>query len=355
MSLANLFDSPSPPRPVRPQGGTPLFLQSPTPSVASPPARAKRSLSSTKANIQKDLALRLFDDDEDEDDIERLAGPTVIPGSENLRVGERSDDELEIGEDEKSTNKRRAPLKVNIQRLQEPIGLRRLAELSKNRAKIKGKGHERSDLNNLMNDYRIWTHQLFPKTDFSGTVRDIENLCHTRMSKRILDDLQASLLDEPALSGVISSELESDLSSAQASNLQSMHAQSLLPSLSRSETTIRFGNNADGEVDDMDAMIAAAEAESRPTRSVSPSTQRLSPAFTLELSNGKQPLFNGPDDDDAEEDWSILDEIEQSRAPYTGIAIKKSTQQTLGRNRQSEQGVEEEEADWAMFDEAHGS
>ncbi|KAK2466874.1 hypothetical protein APHAL10511_001132 [Amanita phalloides] len=45
---------------------------------------------------------------------------------------------------------------------------------------IKGKGHEATDLDRLLQIYRFWTHQLHPKMQFRDTVLRIEKLCHSR-------------------------------------------------------------------------------------------------------------------------------------------------------------------------------
>ncbi|KAJ7285779.1 replication fork protection component Swi3-domain-containing protein [Mycena rebaudengoi] len=46
--------------------------------------------------------------------------------------------------------------------------------------KIKGKGHEASDLNRLLQVYQLWTHRLYPKTPFKDTVDRVEKLCHSK-------------------------------------------------------------------------------------------------------------------------------------------------------------------------------
>ncbi|CAE6414509.1 unnamed protein product [Rhizoctonia solani] len=46
--------------------------------------------------------------------------------------------------------------------------------------KIKGKGHELSDLNRLMQMYQLWAHKMFPKMQFQDTVERVEKLCRTK-------------------------------------------------------------------------------------------------------------------------------------------------------------------------------
>ncbi|KAF8625792.1 hypothetical protein AX15_005179 [Amanita polypyramis BW_CC] len=46
--------------------------------------------------------------------------------------------------------------------------------------RMKGKGHEATDLNRLLQIYQFWTHQLHPKTQFRDTIQRVEKLCHSR-------------------------------------------------------------------------------------------------------------------------------------------------------------------------------
>ncbi|KAF8744553.1 Swi3 protein, partial [Rhizoctonia solani] len=46
--------------------------------------------------------------------------------------------------------------------------------------KVKGKGHELSDLNRLMQMYQLWAHKMFPKMQFQDTVERVEKLCRTK-------------------------------------------------------------------------------------------------------------------------------------------------------------------------------
>ncbi|OBZ75315.1 Chromosome segregation in meiosis protein 3 [Grifola frondosa] len=44
----------------------------------------------------------------------------------------------------------------------------------------KGKGHEASDLNRLLQVYQFWSHKMYPKTHFQDTVQRVEKLCHSK-------------------------------------------------------------------------------------------------------------------------------------------------------------------------------
>ncbi|KAI5899348.1 Swi3-domain-containing protein [Schizophyllum commune H4-8] len=75
--------------------------------------------------------------------------------------------------------KRRKPIVLDESRLISPIGFPQLIEDTKN-FKIKGKGHEATDLNRLLNIYQFWAHRMYPRTQFNDTVERIEKLCHSR-------------------------------------------------------------------------------------------------------------------------------------------------------------------------------
>ncbi|KAG5650768.1 hypothetical protein H0H81_011107 [Sphagnurus paluster] len=74
---------------------------------------------------------------------------------------------------------RRKPVKLDEGRLLGPSGFPKLIKDTKN-FKIKGKGHEETDLNRLLQVYGYWTHEMYPKTTFHDTVERIEKLCHSK-------------------------------------------------------------------------------------------------------------------------------------------------------------------------------
>ncbi|TFK92093.1 Swi3-domain-containing protein [Polyporus arcularius HHB13444] len=60
-----------------------------------------------------------------------------------------------------------------------PDGFPALVKQAKN-FKPKGKGHELSDLNRLLNVYHFWSHKMHPNTQFIDTVQRVEKLCHSK-------------------------------------------------------------------------------------------------------------------------------------------------------------------------------
>ncbi|KAF8798065.1 Swi3-domain-containing protein, partial [Phlegmacium glaucopus] len=97
---------------------------------------------------------------------------TEKPG--NTRSHTNKDDQAK---DEKKERRRLAKLDEN--RLLSPDGFPQLIKMTKE-FRIKGKGHEATDLHRLLQVYQYWTHQLYPKTQFRDTVERVEKLCHSR-------------------------------------------------------------------------------------------------------------------------------------------------------------------------------
>ncbi|KAJ7343433.1 replication fork protection component Swi3-domain-containing protein [Mycena albidolilacea] len=87
------------------------------------------------------------------------------------------DDKDEGNNDDKGAKKPKKVLRLDEGRLIDCFP--QLIEDSKN-IKIKGKGHEASDLNRLLQVYQFWTHRLYPKTPFKDTVDRVEKLCHSK-------------------------------------------------------------------------------------------------------------------------------------------------------------------------------
>ncbi|KAF8636561.1 hypothetical protein AX17_003373 [Amanita inopinata Kibby_2008] len=74
---------------------------------------------------------------------------------------------------------RQKPIRLDEGLLLSSKGIPQLIHATKD-FKIKGKGHETTDLSRLLQVYRFWAHQLYPKTQFKDTTQRIEKLCHSR-------------------------------------------------------------------------------------------------------------------------------------------------------------------------------
>lgn len=106
----------------------------------------------------------------------------ILPSSSPPRdTGDRREEGKTKGKDKEGDQKkeRRRPAQLNEGRLLGPSGFPQLIKDVKN-FRIKGKGHEATDLNRLLQVYQFWTHSLYPKTPFRDTVERVEKLCHSR-------------------------------------------------------------------------------------------------------------------------------------------------------------------------------
>lgn len=59
--------------------------------------------------------------------------------------------------------------------------------------KLKGKGHESQDLNNIMNRLEQWTHRLFPRYTFDDAIDKLEKLGKKNEVKVILKRIRLDL------------------------------------------------------------------------------------------------------------------------------------------------------------------
>ncbi|KAG2054647.1 Swi3-domain-containing protein [Suillus hirtellus] len=112
----------------------------------------------------------------------------ILPSSSPPRdLGPDEDDE---GEKEKGKGKEGKKERKKVVLLDETslIGASGFPQLIQNIKdfKVKGKGHEHSDLQRILQVYQFWSHRLYPKTPFKDTVERVEKLCHSkRMQVRL--------------------------------------------------------------------------------------------------------------------------------------------------------------------------
>ncbi|TFK42536.1 replication fork protection component Swi3-domain-containing protein [Crucibulum laeve] len=164
-----------------------------------------------KAPLQQDLEMEAFfaevenDDDDpfsfkplapavDEEEIRRQAEarhrrtvPTltphqILPSSSPPQDvnSSKNDDERGNGKEKDDKKKeKRKPIRLDEGRLLGPNGFPQLIKDTKN-FRIKGKGHESTDLNRLLQVYQFWSHRMYPKTQFRDTVERVEKFCHSK-------------------------------------------------------------------------------------------------------------------------------------------------------------------------------
>ncbi|KAG2020227.1 hypothetical protein CC2G_005592 [Coprinopsis cinerea AmutBmut pab1-1] len=107
----------------------------------------------------------------------------IMPSSSPTRGGDdpdKRDGKSKKGRDGEEKKPRRKPVNLNEGLLVSDKGFPKLIKDVKD-FKPKGKGHEASDLNRLLQIYQFWTHQMYPKAPFRETVTRIEKLCRTKM------------------------------------------------------------------------------------------------------------------------------------------------------------------------------
>ncbi|KAK7467185.1 chromosome segregation in meiosis-related protein [Stygiomarasmius scandens] len=100
-------------------------------------------------------------------------------GGESTTTTKRPTDGVGKGSKDAEPKERKKPMRLDEARLVGPTGFPQLIENTKN-FRIKGKGHEASDLNRLMQIYQYWTRSMYPKSQFRDTVERVEKLCHSK-------------------------------------------------------------------------------------------------------------------------------------------------------------------------------
>ncbi|KAF9218318.1 Swi3-domain-containing protein [Gyrodon lividus] len=286
------------------------------------------------------------------------------------------------GGDGEGKKERKKLAKLDETRLVGPEGFPQLIKDTKG-FKPKGKGHEHTDLNRILQVYQFWTHKMYPKTPFKETVNRVEKLCHSkRMQVRLSvwrdeakglvngrkpdDDPDVIDLTEPTLVGT-----EDDGGNDKESvynQTKSDRASSRAPSLPPSSDT-------ENDDFDIDAVIRAEEerlaaqrtsmsgvgpAQTSPAKPPARASYRENPDANamdideaalwddLDAFDDPQPIFNPPQrtapssaaPDDDEDMWDIVNEIEQSdqsklakiQTPVSSVVITPSSETTSNGN-----------------------
>ncbi|KAI0082637.1 Swi3-domain-containing protein [Panus rudis PR-1116 ss-1] len=215
--IADIWDmpvAPSSPKAAPPANGTPkrrttLFLSDSEDDTNSPSKRKsaspqpRRTTTRSKPPTNIDA---LFDDLDDDDGFKDLAPSLDFDALQRQAEAEAAkkiakeksaiSSLLEIDDDgaanagpagkqkgkdeEEGEKKKRKPIpRLDETRLLSSEGFPALLKEAK-KFKPKGKGHEASDLNRLLQVYQFWSHRMYPKTQFRDTVQRVEKLCHSK-------------------------------------------------------------------------------------------------------------------------------------------------------------------------------
>ncbi|KAL0946588.1 hypothetical protein HGRIS_012789 [Hohenbuehelia grisea] len=109
----------------------------------------------------------------------------VLPSSSPPRETGPDTAQGTVGADDDAPKKRKKRLRLDEHRMLGSDGFPSLIQMTKD-FKIKGKGHEATDLDRLLRIYQYWTHKLHPPTQFRDTVERVEKLCHSKLMNSAL-------------------------------------------------------------------------------------------------------------------------------------------------------------------------
>ncbi|KAF9483760.1 Swi3-domain-containing protein [Pholiota conissans] len=255
--------------------------------------------------------------------------PSSSPSRDvDKRTGTKSVNRNDKGDDEKKT--RRKFFKLDENRLMSPNGFPELIKMTRD-FKIKGKGHEATDLNRILQTYQYWTHRLYPKTQFHDTVERIEKLCHSRRMNVALSvwrdeahgitNRRKTMEDESDHNEVndnVGRDIQMDTDDHQprpqsASSMPSSRASSP-PATSAAESEVLLQPR-------VAALIAPSqhgeEEEEAFWRSLDEVGSHTSGAHAPAAASAAVPQLSMDDD---EEMWDIINEVEQSAAKPSNLS-----------------------------------
>ncbi|KAG8875523.1 hypothetical protein FRB97_005042 [Tulasnella sp. 331] len=205
--------------------------------------------------------------------------------------------------------------KLDETRLLGAHGFKALIPVAK-KFKSKGKGHEAADLAKVLEMYQLWSHRMYPKTQFRDTIEKVEKACHSRRMMTSLSVWRDEDKNGPALAttdatteeGAI--EVEDSDDEAGGSHARQFNASGQSMPLDTSSTNSTASRNASSsssptrpqssaatsEIDDaeMDELMADLEGASKSSAAAWPVNS------------------DGIDDDD----WAMADEM-ANEAPTT--------------------------------------
>lgn len=69
---------------------------------------------------------------------------------------------------------------MHYTRLLSQAGIPKLRKITKSRLKFRGKGHEYTDISNLLNTYQLWLDDLYPRAKFRDAVTMVEKVGHSK-------------------------------------------------------------------------------------------------------------------------------------------------------------------------------
>lgn len=124
-------------------------------------------------NEEDDARFGDFDDHEDGNAVNRSNSGSDQENANNN--GEYNEGKQEVDAGIKPTKPKRKLVTLNAERLKGPRGIIAIDDFFQN-VKLKGKGYEKEDLNDVMKRLEHWCHRMFPKYHFDDALGKIERL-----------------------------------------------------------------------------------------------------------------------------------------------------------------------------------
>ncbi|KAJ7449863.1 replication fork protection component Swi3-domain-containing protein [Mycena latifolia] len=336
-SIEDIWDAPVAPRSPPPANNKQrLFLQgSDDENDRMPDAPPRRPVEPDVDAMFSDVANLPDERGDDENAPDSTPHPILSSPAHHLDGDEGGGEKSKDGKKPK-----KKIMRLDEGRLVGDSGFPQLIQDTKN-IKIKGKGHEASDLNRLLQVYQFWTHRLYPKTPFKDTVDRVEKLCHSKRMHNMLgvwrdeahgivngkkpgeDDENDGVIDltaDPSIPGPESDEADYASSSS--------HAATRPPSSAEEE-----GDFNDFEFDpaamDASAMINAQQTDSDMEYATSVARNEDDAVVSDTTAS------RGAAEEDDEDMWALVDEAMNAPGP-----------KTVARD-----ALSDEEEGWNMMDE----
>ncbi|KAH7914681.1 replication fork protection component Swi3-domain-containing protein [Hygrophoropsis aurantiaca] len=243
--------------------------------------------------------------------------PSSSPGRDNHDENEGgwASKDKKSGQSGEGDKKERKKLpKLDEERLLGPNGFPQLIKDTKN-FRIKGKGHEASDLGRLLQTYQFWAHKMYPKTQFGDTVERVEKLCH---SKRM--HVALSVWRDEA-NGLVNGKKPGydeddviDLTSGPEEGLDAPRSDAEEKNASSGPASLPPSSEAEDDYDDFDIDAVIREEEQRLAVMRAANASEPTPQTTSKGTYRSQPTTDSMDiDEDAM--WDDLEAFNKSSPP----------------------------------------
>ncbi|KAL2443761.1 Chromosome segregation in meiosis protein 3 [Exophiala dermatitidis] len=342
-----------------------------------------------------------FDSTDDEDPFKDKSArkprddkTTLSPRPAKRKAGDNNDLGADLGLDEevKIAKKRKPIAKLDEARLLSAQGIPKLRALTMSgkfskKLRLKGKGHEFSDVARLLNYYQLWLDNLYPRAKFADGLQLIEKVGHSKrmqtMRKEWIDEGKPGYVKEKASKpqdGEKEKEIDDlyggdERADRRTSNEMAPGDDSLFIPDTRASDDVPDFNDEMPEDDELDALLAEQETAgsarpapppSRSKRTIDddsegeddldallaeqetrrvPQTATATPSVeSKQTSRPKTSPFE--DDDDDEEDMDDLDALlaeQEARATLTTIQPRTELAPRSTNNEPSPRRTEEKE------------